>query len=78
MAGNFGMPRDLDEAIISEQFLVPEQNFLRARSASVANGMRVFAAVGGKYGDEAVSIRFYELSIDARTVVETLDVGLGD
>ena len=78
MLGYFGMPRELGEAVLAEEPLVPAHDLLRSRGGAVPDGVRVLASVGGKYRDEPAVMELDELAVDAGAVVKALEVRLRD
>src|SRR4051812_26316443 len=66
------MTADFQVQIVCKYFLVPGDYFFR--SFLVLYGVDVFALDTRHDADEAVTVFFYELAIDSRAIIKTLDM----
>ena len=68
----------LQVVVVAEEVLVPLRDALRLVHAVRVDGARHFARDAGGGADDPLMVLFEQVVVDARVVVEAVDVGLGD
>ncbi len=68
----------LQVVVVPEEVLVPLRDALRLVHAVCVDGTRNLARDAGGGADQTLMVLFEQVVVDARVVVEAVDVGLGD
>ena len=68
----------LQVVVVPEEVLVPLRDALRLVHAPVVDGARHLARDAGGGADQSLMVLLKQVVVDARVVVEAVDVGLGD